>query len=101
MATTRTFYDGRWRATALGRQFYAEQKVNYIVFIPVDDRYTHENGRISWGRNERLESTATGLGIVSVPGSMSADEQEAEVRRRTVEFLEGRDSKVLAEDYYI
>ena len=100
MATTRTFYDGRWRATALGRQFYQEQRVNYIVFIPVDDRYTHENGRVSWGRNERLESTATGLGIVSVPGSMSVEEQEAEVRRRTMEWIEDNNSKVLAEDYY-
>ena len=100
MAVTRTFHGGRWRPTALGLQFYRDRRENYLVFFPVDVKYTHENGRVSWGRNERLESTATALGIVTVPAGTDL-EQEAEVRRRVVEFVEGLSSMILAEDYYV
>ena len=72
----------------------------------MDIRYTHtDTGRVYWERNQSLQSTATQLGPIAVPSTMTLAEQEAEVRRRVEEFVAGlrpddEGHVILAEDYY-
>ncbi|OYV37403.1 MAG: hypothetical protein B7Z80_12935 [Rhodospirillales bacterium 20-64-7] len=104
-AATRTFHRGEWRFTALGRRFYADKRTTWLVYFPTDIRYTHtDTGKVYFQRDQLVESTATPLGALSIPSTLSRAEQEAEVRRRVQEFVAGlvpdEGEIVLASDYY-
>ena len=102
----RTYRNGVWQPTRLGLQYYRDKKNSWVVYFPCTDEYEHPGGRKSYGHGEFVASTATDLGTLQVPASLSEAEQEAEVRRRAVEFVAGlepdHDGKlVIRRDYYL
>ena len=102
---TRTLTRGEWKFTKLGKRFYQDKKTTWLVYFPTDIRYTHvDTSKVYWERDQLLESTATPLGALSVPATLALPEQEAEVRRRAKEYVDGlmpeEGALILASDYY-
>jgi hypothetical protein len=101
--TLRTFNGKDWTFTRLGREFYKTARKEYIVQLPVIHAYYHAKGRVTYGKDELLPSTATALGTITLPYVF--DNPEQELRRRVADWIrtlekdhEGR--YVVEEDYY-
>ena len=79
---------GAWKQTNLGKKFYANTIVRYVVSFPVSVDIVRKNGTV-YKREGWLASTATPLGEIEIKRGASEHEQRAEVKRRTREFLDG------------
>ena len=78
---------GAWKQTNLGKKFYANTTVRYVVSFPVSVDIVRKNGTV-YKREDWLASTATPLGEIEIKGGMSEHNQLAEVKRRTRAFLD-------------
>ena len=79
---------GGWKQTGLGKKFYANTVVRYVVSFPVSVDSVRKNGTV-YKRDDWLASTATPIGEIEIKGGASEHDQHAEVKRRTREFLDG------------
>ncbi|MCP3885265.1 MAG: hypothetical protein GY700_07290, partial [Propionibacteriaceae bacterium] len=80
--------NGRWDMTRLGKEFYSDQRANWIVRIPVKTHLKRKNGTY-YVKDGWIDSTSIpALGELSFPATMSEAQQRAEVRRRTQAYLD-------------
>ena len=88
MSTVRTWDGGkrRWRFTKIGQHFYRDSKDSYVVTFPVNMSLARLSGSI-YSDASLLKSTATSLGEIHSPSLMADDEQLAEAKRLTEQFI--------------
>ena len=87
-ATAKT-WDGvkrQWHFTKIGQRFYRDSQDSYVVTCPVNMSLVRLNGSI-YSDASVLKSTATSLGEIKLPSLMPDDDQLAEVRRLTEQFV--------------
>ena len=88
MATVRS-WDGvkrRWRFTKIGQHFYRDSQDSYVVTFPVNMSLVSLNDSV-YSDASVLKSTTTSLGEIKLPSLMPDDEQLAEVKRLTEQFI--------------
>ena len=76
----------QWRFTKLGHKYYGESLDRYVVTFPVRISLLRINNT-TYTDVSVLKSTAVSLGEITVPRTMSDEQQLAEVKRRTMQFL--------------
>ena len=92
-----------WRLTRLGKQVYAQKRVKYMILWPTFEIIPRINGSL-YKKKDVLQSTATDLGEIEVPGNLSEAEQLEKVREREARWRNTREEmdggKVLLAGYH-